>query len=161
MSTRRPVGSGDATGGSNVNVVTRDRMSKGWPEDVGSSGPPTAPAGINARSTGNPTTVRQSSSLDYQTYETVPGQQQTVVHKGVPVGYVQKYNDPGHGPLFSAVLADHVHARNPTRAQTQRGFVYAADAAHHIMDGHRDVAQIENVGNWRPDPAGGPNLPGH
>jgi hypothetical protein len=156
------LGSADAVGGSDANATRRDRMSKGWPMDVGNSGPPAAPAGINARSTGNPTTVRTPSTLEYQTYETVPGQQQHVVHNGIPVGYVQKYNDPGHGPLWSAVLADHVHARNPDRAQTQRGFTHSADAAHHVMDAHRDVAQIENVGIWRPGPIGaGPNLPGH
>jgi hypothetical protein len=136
-------------------------MSKGWPEDVGSSGPPSAPAGLNARSTGNPTTVRQASALEYQTYETVPGQQHAVVHNGTPVGYVQKYNDPGHGALWSATLADGFHARNPTHAQTQRGFVNASDAHGNLMERHRDVAQIENTSGWRPDPSGGPNLPGH
>lgn len=155
------VGPADAQGGSSSNAPTRDRMSKGWPQDVGSSGPPSAPAGINARSTGNPTTVRTPSALDYQTFETVPGQQHVVAHKGVPVGYVTKYADPGHGPLWSATLADGFHARNPTHAQTQRGFVNASDAHHNLMDRHRDVAQIENVGNWRPAVGEGPNLPGH
>ena len=129
--------------------------------DSGRSGLPAAPAGQRARSVGNPTTVRQPSTLDYATYETVPGQQQHVVHNGIPVGYVQKYNDPGHGPLWSAVLADHVAVRDPHRRQTQRGFTHASDAAHHVMDAHRDVAQIENVGVWRPAMGAGPNLPEH
>jgi hypothetical protein len=108
------------------------------------------------------TPVQQPSALEYQTFETVPGQQQAVVHRGVPVGHVQKYTDPGHGPLWSAVLADHVHARRPSGRQVQRGFVDPIDAAAHVMDAHRDVAQIEGSGVWRPGPPGaGPNLPGH
>lgn len=131
--------------------------------DVGSAGAdPSAAQGINQYPGANPTTVKQASALEYQTYETVPGQQQHVVHGGQVVGYVQRYQDPGHGPLWSAVLADHVHARNPDRAKNRRGFLHSADAAHHVMDAHRDVAQIENSGIWRPGPPGaGPNLPGH
>ncbi len=138
-------------------------MSKGWPEDVGNSGPPSAPASISetAGTQGNPNTVRTASALEYQAFETVPGQQHVVTHKGVPVGYVQKYNDPGHGPLWSARLADGFHQRNPTHAQIQRGFVHAADAHGNLMDRHRDVAQIENSGSWRPALDGGPNLPNH
>lgn len=137
-------------------------MSKGWPGDVGTKGPdPNAAQGVNQWPGANPTVARQPSTVDYQTYETVPGQQHAVVHKGVPIGYVQKYNDPGHGPLWSAVVADHIHARNPTHSQTQRGFVNASDAHGHLMDRHRDVAQIENSGVWRPALDGGPNLPGH
>jgi len=151
----------DAAGGDNTNAVRRDRMSKGWPMDVGNSGPPSAPQAVNARSGGNPVNVRTPSALEYQTFETVPGQQQHVVHNGQVVGYVQKYNDPGHGALWSAVRADHVAARDPHRRQTTRGFVHSSDAAHHVMDAHRDVAQIENSGVWRPAPGAGPNLPGH
>lgn len=153
----------DAAGGQNTNAVQRDRMSKGWPQDVGSAkADPSAAQGINQFPGANPTTARQASALEYQTFETVPNNQQTVTHKGVPIGYVQRYHDPGHGPLWSAVIDRQVHARNPDRAQAQRGFLHAADAAHHVMDAHRDVAQIENSGVWRPGPPGaGPNLPGH
>jgi len=153
----------DADGGQYTNAVSRDRMSKGWPQDVGTArADPSAAQGINQYPGANPTTAKQPSALEYQTYETVPGQQQHVVHKGVPIGYVQKYNDPGHGPLWSAVIADQVHARNPHRAQTQRGFLHASDAVGHLTDAHRDVAQIESSGIWRPGPpGGGPNLPGH
>lgn len=137
-------------------------MSKGWPMDVGNSGPPAVPQAVNSRSGGNPVNVRTPSALEYQTYETVPGQQQHVVHNGVPVGYVQRYQDPGHGALWSATVADQVHARRPDHVQTQRGFVHASDAAHHVMDAHRDVAQVESSGIWRPGPVGGgPNVPGH
>jgi hypothetical protein len=161
--TRRPVGSGDALGGDNLNATHRDRMTKGWPQDVGSAGAdPSAAQGINQWPGANPTTVKHPSALDYQTYEAVPGQQHVVVHKGIPVGYVSRYQDPGHGPLWSATLADGFHARNPTAAQTQRGFVHASDAHGNLMERHRDVAQIENVGSWRPGPVNaGPNLPGH
>lgn len=158
------VGSADAQGGlGNFNTTRRDRMSKGWPQDVGGArDDPGAPQGVNQNPGANRTTAKQPSALEYQTYETAPGQQQHVVHKGVTVGYVQKYNDPGHGPLWSAVLADHVSRRDPHRAQTQRGFVHSSDAVHHITDAHRDVAQIESVGVWRPGPVNaGPNLPGH
>lgn len=153
----------DAAGGGNFNATRRDRMSKGWPEDVGDiKDDPEAAQSINQRDGANRTTSRKASALDYMTYETVPGQQQHVTHKGQVVGYVQKYSDPGHGALWSATIADQVHARRPDRAQTQRGFVHSADAAHHVMDAHRDVAQVESSGIWRPGPpGGGPNLPGH
>jgi len=128
--------------------------------DVGSSGPPSAPAGINARSSGNPTTVRPASALDYQAYAQTPTQH-VVVHNNTPVGYVHQYTDPGHGPLWAATLADHVHALNTHRPKTQPGFVEPTDAAQHIADAHRDVAQIENVGSWRPVLGAGPNMPGH
>lgn len=137
-------------------------MSKGWPEDRGGAkDDPSAAQGVNQWPGANRTTAKQASALEYQTFETVPGQQHAVVHKGVPVGYVQKYNDPGHGPLWSATLDDRFHQRNPTHAQTQRGFVNASDAHGHLMDRHRDVAQIESSGSWRPSLDGGPNLPGH
>jgi hypothetical protein len=154
--------SADAAGADNFNATRRDRMSKGWPQDRGAAGAdPSAAQGVNQWPGSNPTTAKQASALEYQTYETVPGQQHAVVHRGVPIGYVQKYSDPGHGPLWSAVIADHVHARNPHRAQTQRGFVHDSDAHAHVMDAHRDVAQIESSGVWRPGPpGGGPNLPG-
>jgi len=157
------VNSADVAGGQNTNSVFRDRMSKGWPQDQGSAGAdPAAAQGVNQFPGANPTTVRQASALEYRTYETVPGQQRTVVHQGVPIGYVQKYNDPGHGPLWSAVLADHVAARAPHVRRVQRGIVNVSDAEHHVMDAHRDVAQIENSGIWRPGPANsGPNLLGH
>lgn len=153
----------DAVGGSDANAVRRDRMSKGWPMDVGGAkDDPSAAQGVNQWPGANRTTNRQASALEYQTYETVPGQQQHVTHQGTPIGYVQKYQDPGHGALWSAVLSDQLHALNPHRAQTQRGFVHSSDAAHHVMDAHRDVAQIESSGVWRPGPTGaGPNLPGH
>jgi len=155
-------GSADAAGGDNLNATRRDRMSKGWPSDVGSAkDDPSAAQGVNQWPGANRTTNRQPSALEYQTYETVPGQQQHVTHDNRVVGYVQKYADPGHGPLWSGVLHPDVHALNPTHSANQRGFVHAADAAHWVMDRHRDVAQIENVGNWRPAPGGGPNLPGH
>ena len=130
--------------------------------DVGSAGAdPGAAQGVNQWPGANPTTVRQADTTDYQSFETVPGQQQTVTHRGVPVGYVNKYNDPGHGPLFAATLADHVHDQNPTVAKRIKGFTQSADAARNVVERHRDVAQIENTSGWRPDPAGGPNLPGH
>lgn len=153
----------DAAGGQNVNATRRDRMSKGWPSDVGGAkDDPSAAQGINQYPGANRTTARQASTTDYQSFEKVPGQQIHVTHKGVPIGYVQKYQDPGHGPLWSATIADQVHARNPHRRQVQRGFVHSSDAEGHILDAHRDVVQIENVGHWRPGPLNaGPNLPGH
>lgn len=156
-------GRADAAGGDNLNAVRRDRMSKGWPQDAGTAGAdPDAAQGINQWPGANPTTVRQASTRDYQTYETVPGQQHHVTHRGQVVGYVQRYNDPGHGPLWSAVLADPVARRAPHIRQTQRGFTHVSDAVGHVTGVHRDVAQIENSGVWRPGPPGsGPNLPGH
>lgn len=152
-------GSADGAGGQNVNATRRDRMSKGWPQDRGGArDDPSAAQGVNQWPGANRTTAKQPSALEYQTFETVPGQQQHVVHKGQVVGYVQKYNDPGHGPLWSAVVHPDVHALSPTRNQTQRGFVHSADAAQHVSDFHRDVAQVENVGSWRPAIGGGPHI---
>lgn len=145
------IGSGDAPGGELVNAPTRNRTRAGWPMDVGRSGPPNAPASIMSANLGNPTTVRQpdASSLNYQVFTATPDQHH-VTHGGSVVGYVQKYQDPGHGPLWAATLHDSVHAKNPDAAKTVKGFVYPIDAAHNVMDRHRDVAQIENSGSWRP-----------
>lgn len=153
----------DAAGGQNLNATRRNRMSKGWPEDVGGAkDDPSAAQGINQFPGANRTTVKQPSALEYQTFAQAGGTQRMVAHKGVPIGYVQKYNDPGHGALWSATIADHVHARDPHRRQTQRGFVDVADAESHVTCAHRDVAQIESSGVWRPGPIdSGPNLPGH
>lgn len=152
----------DAAGGQNFNAIRRDRMSKGWPEDVGGAkDDPSAAQGVNQWPGANRTTVKKASALEYQTYAQAGGTQRAVHHKGVPIGYVQKYDDPGHGALWSATIADHVSRRAPHVRQTQRGFVHASDAESHITDAHRDVAQIESSGVWRPTLGAGPNLPGH
>lgn len=149
--------SADAQGGQLSNAhVSRNP----WPMDAGSSGPPSAPAGLNARSTGNPNTVRQPDAGTYQQQYVSPDQSH-IKHGGATIGYVQKYIDPQHGPLYSATLADEVHKGSTDVAKTRRGFVGPADAAAHVIQAHRDIAQVESVGNWRPAPDGGPNLPGH
>jgi hypothetical protein len=106
--------------------------------------------------------VRQpeASALDYEVWAATPGQHH-VVHQGRVVGYATRYADPGHGDLWQATVADQVHALRPTHAKTRRGFVHSSDAAAHVMDVHRDVAQIENSGVWRPAIGGGPNVAGH
>lgn len=155
--------SADAAGGELYNATRRDRMSKGWPEDVGGArDDPSAAQGVNQWPGANRTTVKKASALEYQTYAQAGGTQQRVDHKGVPIGYVQRYNDPGHGALWSATVADHVAARAPHVRPVQRGFLHSSDAVGHVMDVHRDVAQIESSGTWRPGPTdSGPNLPGH
>jgi hypothetical protein len=159
----QPIGSGDAAGGQNVNALVRSRA-KGWPMDVGSGSPrPGASTGINTMSAGgSQPTVRQpdASALQYEAYATSPAQHH-IVHQGSVIGYATQYQHPGAGPLWQATLADHVHALDPDRRKTTPGFVHASDAAQHVMDSHRDVAQIENVGSWRPAIGGGPNVPGH
>lgn len=159
----QPIGAGDAAGGQNVNAVMRSRA-KGWPSEVGSSQPrPGASTGINTMSaSGSQPTVRQpeASALDYEVWAATPAQHH-VAHQGRVIGYATQYQHPGAGPLWRASLADEVHALNPDHRQHTTGFVHASDAAQHVMDAHRDVAQIENSGVWRPDPSGGPNLPGH
>lgn len=159
----QPIGAGDAAGGQNVNALMRSRA-KGWPQDVGSGQPrPGASTGINTMSAaGSQPTVRQpeASALDYEVWAPSPAQHH-VTHQGSVVGYATQYQDPGHGPLWQAIVADHVHALAPTRKKTQGGFVHASDAAQHVADFHRDVAQIESSGVWRPVIGGGPNVPGH
>lgn len=162
--TTQPVGGGNAAGGENFNALMRNR-GKGWPGDVGSGQPrPGASTGINTMgSAGSQTSVRQpeTSALDYEVWAPTPAQHH-IAHQGSVIGYATQYSDPGHGLLWSATLADGLHAMDPHRRKTTPGFVHASDAAQHVMDAHRDVAQVENVGNWRPGPANsGPNLPGH
>lgn len=162
--TTQPVGGGNAAGGENFNALMRSRA-KGWPGDAGSGTPrPGASTGINTMSAGgSQPTVRQpeASALDYEVWAATPTQHH-VAHQGKVIGYATQYQDAGHGPLWSATLADDVHAVAPGHRKTTPGFVHSTDAAHHVMDTHRDVAQIENSGVWRGGPPmAGPNLPGH
>ena len=151
-------GSADAQGaGFSNGFVQRQRP---WPMDVGSSGPPSAPAGLNARSTGNPTTVRQPDAGTYQSVPVGPDQLHIKLN-GNTIGYVQRYIDSQHGPMYRAQLDDAAHRGHTSVSKTRSGFVGLADAAAHVVQAHRDIAQIESVGNWRPALDGGPNLPGH
>jgi len=154
-----PDGSANAEPERNVNAPMRNRTSKGWPQDVGRTGSPGAPGTVDpsSRQLGNPQYVRHpdSSELVYDVFSATPVQQ-VVMHGNREVGRINQRSG-----LWEPTIHPDVHAGNPHHPRTGPGFVNASDAVHHLTTFHRDVAQIENVGGWRPRAGEGPNLPGH
>jgi hypothetical protein len=109
-----------------------------WPMDTGGT-------------TGNGSAknyVSQPSSLRFDVHAVGPAQAHVKLGSAV-VGYVNRYSDPQHGDLYSATFHDKVLARAPHLRRTQAGFHTPADAANHIADNTRDIAQIEHIGSWR------------
>lgn len=110
----------------------------GWPMDTG------APNGNgSARNY-----VNQPSSLRFDVHAVSPTQAHVKLGNAV-VGYVNRYQDPQHGDLYSATFHDAVLAMAPNLRRTQTGFHSPVDAVNHIADNTRDIAQIENMGSWR------------
>lgn len=110
----------------------------GWPMDTG-----TPNGNGSARNT-----VNQPSSLRFDVRAVSPTQAHVKLGDST-VGYVNEYPDPQHGRLYSATFHDAVLARAPHLRKTQAGFHSPVDAANHIADNSRDIAQIENIGSWR------------
>jgi hypothetical protein len=110
----------------------------GWPMDTG------APDGNgSARNT-----VNQPSSLRFDVHAVSPTQAHVKLGDNI-VGYVNQYRDPVHGDLYSATFHPAVLTRARHLRRTQSGFTSRVDAANHIADNSRDIAQIENIGSWR------------
>jgi len=110
----------------------------GWPMDTG---------GVTGNGSAR-NTVSQPSSLRFDVHAVSPAQAHVKLGSAV-VGYVNRYQDPQHGDLYSATFHDAVLAMAPQLRKTQTGFHTPADAANHIADNTRDIAQIENIGSWR------------
>jgi hypothetical protein len=93
--------------------------------------------------------VNQPSSLRFDVHQTnSPGQFHVRLGDNT-VGYVNEYPDPQHGRLYSATFHPKVLAMATHLSPTRKGFVSKVDAANHIADNCRDIAQIENIGGWR------------
>lgn len=93
--------------------------------------------------------ANQPSSLRFDVHATnSPGQFHVRLGPNT-VGYVNRYSDPQHGDLYSATFHPRVVEMATHLSPTRKGFVSVADAANHIADNSRDIAQIENIGGWR------------
>jgi hypothetical protein len=111
----------------------------GWPMDTG------APNGNGSAKN----YVNQPSSLRFDVHGTNNPRQFHVKLGDNIVGYVSGYRDPQHGDLYSATFHPKVLAMATHLSPTRKGFVSVVDAANHIADNSRDIAQIENIGSWR------------
>jgi hypothetical protein len=94
-------------------------------------------------------TVNQPSSLRFDVHATNSPRQFHVRLGNNVVGTVSGYTDPQHGDLYSATFHPRVLAMATHLSPTRRGFTSVVDAANHIADNTRDIAQIENIGQWR------------
>jgi len=92
--------------------------------------------------------VSQPSSLRFDVHAVSPAQFHVRLGPNT-VGYVNRYSDPQHGDLYSATFHPKVVEMATHLTPTRKGFTSVADAANHIADNTRDIAQIESVGSWR------------